>query len=565
MEENRRSEIRLPGRIISPGITRGQACMEDLDREVPRRRITPEEVDEELDRLEQAREGLRANLREHILLAHTGADEDMENILRFHEMMLGDEEFFSRIRADIRGNGKNTEWAILDQSLAVIARFEAMADPYFQARAEDVRDLGESLLKILLQEEGERESSCSGAPPILVSRGLYATSAARARRFEAVGYLTESPAFSSHGAILLKGMGIPVLGGVRDLYSIVREGDELILDALAGEVIIRPTPATKEKYDALQKEWASAPVPTPRPSPPLETRDGVPVHLFANIEHPSQAPLVLRHGLEGIGLFRTEFLALERNRIPDEEEQIEVYRSIVDRLAGLPVVIRTLDIGADKQTVSLHRCTGRNPAMGIRGIRRHLMREPDELRTQLRAILRACAEAETASILFPMVTNLADIRAAKAFVEEVRQELARRALPHAGGVRIGAMLEVPSAVFLLGEILDEVQFISIGTNDLLQYFTASDRDNPSVLSYQDAREVSFLRLLDYVAGLAAERNRLDDLFVCGEIASSPEMVPLLIACGFRAFSVSPVVADAIREAVRATSSATVPEALHRDP
>jgi len=556
----------MSGRIISSGIAVGIACLEEFNEEIPRCVISPGETEAELTRLELARGMLQENLLEHILLAHSACDEDMENILKSHQMMLQDEGFFEKIQADIREQNKNAEWAIWDQAIAVINHFGTMEDPYFQARAEDIRDLAESLLRALIEKDTKFDCPADpDRPRILVSRNLYATSAARARKLNAAGFLTESSAFVSHGAILLKGQGIPVLGGVEGLPSRVQDGDEIILDAMTGEAIIRPSLETRAKYIRLQLKGSYPSGTYTEPPKELRTRDGTPVRLLANIEHPNQIPLALDHGLKGIGLFRTEFLALQKNAVPDEQEQYQLYRSVYDQVREHLVVFRTLDIGADKQTRDLHRCVGRNPAMGIRGIRRHIMRNPEEIRVQLRAILRA-AQGRTAHIMFPMVTNLADVQNAKRFVDEAKEWLVQRSAPHADEIRIGMMLEVPSAVFLVQEILEEVNFVSVGTNDLLQYFTASDRDNPAMFPYHDAKNLAFIRLLRYLAMQIGSLNRLDDVTVCGEIASSPEMIPFLLDCGYRSLSIAPVVTQRVQKQISEhTLSGFCPNAIESGP
>jgi len=553
IEKKKEGEVHLAGKIISPGIAMGKACMEESQHEIARYRIQLNEIEAELGRLAQAKNRLQENLKQHIRLAHDASDEDLEHICKVHEMMLQDESFFSRIKMDIQKENKNTEWAIMDQADSVIARFESAADPYLQARSEDIRDLAESLLLALDQEDVEGKSTTDlQSPAVLISNNLYVTSAVRARKLDAIGYATESPAVLSHGAILLKGMGIPVLGDVENIESIVQRGDEIILDALAGKVIIRPSPSTRQRYYNLKKQYESTYTQIDRRPFLTKTRNGIPVHLYANIEHPNQVSLVLRNRLEGVGLFRTEFLVLGKKLVPDEEEQYNIYKSIYDQLDDHSVIVRTLDIGADKQTTHLHRCTGRNPAMGIRGIRRHILREQEEIEVQLRAVLRASKDRE-AQILFPLITNLADVRKAKHFVLEARKQLADSKIPHAKRIKIGAMVEVPSAVFIVDDILREVDFISIGTNDLMQYFSAADRDNRDVLFYQDACDPSFQRLLKYLAKQVGQSNRLQDVTICGEIASSPEMIPLLLEMGYCSFSISPIAADSIRQTIAQSS------------
>jgi phosphotransferase system enzyme I (PtsI) len=274
---------------------------------------------------------------------------------------------------------------------------------------------------------------------------------------------------------------------------------------------------------------------------------------LANIDHPSQTDLCLRYQLSGVGLFRTEFLVLDRGCVPTEDEQYQIYKSTVVNLAGRPLVIRTFDFGADKEPSGLNECLGRNPALGVRGIRRHILRRPDELREQLKAILRAAIDTDI-SILLPVVTNLADVHWARAHLEEVRMELERSNTPHSCTVKVGAMIETPSAALQADQILGAVDFVSVGTNDLLQYLTASDRDNPAVLAYQQPNNSGLYRLLELVMTTAQSMGRSKDVYVCGELASEPDGAVCLAQIGIRCLSVTPAAASAVRNAIGETKA-----------
>jgi phosphotransferase system enzyme I (PtsI) len=284
----------------------------------------------------------------------------------------------------------------------------------------------------------------------------------------------------------------------------------------------------------------------------ISTADGQKVQLLANVGSPEDIKFVFQQGLEGVGLFRTEFLLMEHGRLPTEEEQLAIYQAAVKQLANRHLVIRTFDIGADKQVPGLTVCTGQNPALGIRGIRRHLTANAREFRSQLRAILRAGAGPLT-SIMIPMVTTVEDVRAARKHLLSVHEELCAEGLMANNPVRFGAMIEVPAAAIAVKEILTEADFVSLGTNDLLQYFTAADRDNEDVVMYNDPESRPFLWLLEYIIKSAAEMGRERDVTICGEIASRPNLIPRLLRLGYRSFSIVPVMADPIREAIRSTN------------
>lgn len=553
--ESKPEEV-LGGRIVAAGLAAGTALIEDETVPVPRHKIPADRVQEEQGRLSRALEALRRNLRYHIEADHGADDSDLQQVLRAHEMMLADEELLAAARRRIAEENRNAEWAVAEEGEEVIRRFEELRDPYLRARAEDFRDLVTMLLEAL-RAEGLGAACPLRLPerPVIVARNFHPSTALRARRIGAVAFVAESQATVSHAAIILKGLGIPVLGGVAGLLEHVGPGDDLVVDAMEGRVIVRPDRKTRAKYELAHREVREryerlAGLESPAPEA-VRTQDGCPIRLLGNIENPRQLPMVIQACLEGIGLFRTEFLALERGRVPGEQEQVAVYREVLRAMAGRPVIIRTLDIGADKAG-GLTRSTGANPALGVRGLRRHLLREPGELETQLRAILRAGTDGD-ARILFPMVTRVADVRAAKEHVERVKRGLVEEGVPFAAEIPVGAMIEIPAAAISVREILEEVDFVSIGTNDLLQYFTAADRDNPQVLTYQDSRDPAFLWLLEWVARSAAAVDRMGDVGVCGEIASDPGMIPILVRLGYSTLSVSPALAERARRAIAESS------------
>ncbi len=544
-------EITLEGVTICPGVGIGRAHVLDPEMFVVREAIEPDHVLAEQQRYTRAVEAVGKQLREHVESVHGVTFHDAGVILRAHKAMLADEEFHDGVRRLIETGHKNAEWALEEQGEQQIRRFEAMRDPYFQALAEDVRDMVDSVLAAL-----SRKGETHRAPvpslresPVLICGHLYPSAVMRAQRSGAAGFATESRALSAHGAILLKGFGIPAVGDVHGLRGTASDGDQVVVDATNGLVVFRPRETVLEKYIVLQKKLK---LPGPAPPPTVSvTRDGTRVRLLANIENPDQVGMAFQKGLEGIGLFRTEFFVLTSGRFPDEEEQYSIYRKVINASEGRRVVIRTFDIGGDKQGTSLHRCTGQNPALGVRGIRRHLLRNPEELRTQIRAILRA-AEGGVVGMLFPMVTTVDDIRETRRLVQSAKEELRTQGLLFSENVMSGAMVEIPAAAIAVREILSEVHFVSIGTNDLLQYFMAADRDNEDVLQYNDVKNGAFLWLLRFIIGKATEMGRAEDVTVCGEIASRPNLVSELLRLGYRSFSVSPSAAEQVRAAVSNT-------------
>jgi len=535
------AELVLKGLSICPGIGIGRVHVVDPDLAVQPTDLAPRQIKAETERYTAAVKTTKRRLREHVATVHGSSTPETKAILDIHEAMLDDESFHEKVRKRIATEHKGAEWSLWQEAAALISQFSAMRDPYFEARSEDVRDMAHNLLGVL----SEGKSTVDREPKedrILVSRHLHSSDALFAQRNHSRGFASESRAMVSHAAILLKGFGMPSVGGVEGLADQAREGDRVIVDGTNGTVILRPSSATIEMF-RRQQEAAESPVTTGAIG--CVSADGTRIVLKANIENPGQVELMFAYGLDGIGLFRTEFLVSADGRVPTEQQQYDVYRFVIENARGRFVTIRTFDIGGDKAMGLASRCTGRNPALGLRGIRRHLVESPDELRTQLRAILRAAVEAPV-GILIPMVTTVGDIIEAKRHWIAVSEELEREGADRPTDIVLGAMIETPAAAAMVGEILSEVSFISLGTNDLLQYFMAADRDNESVLHYQDATNPAFLWLLRHIIDQARNVGREADVTVCGEVASDMRVFPHLVRMGYRSFSISPVSAAPFR-------------------
>jgi phosphoenolpyruvate-protein phosphotransferase (PTS system enzyme I) len=540
-QEDPAGEVVLRGLSICPGIGVGRVHVIDPELAVHPTDLAPQQVKTEEDRYTAVVKTTRRRLREHVATVHGSSTPETKAILDIHEAMLDDESFHEKVRMRIATERKSAEWSLWQEATALISQFSAMRDPYFAARSEDVRDMAHNLLGVLLEGKSivDRELR---KDRILVSRHLHSSDALFAQRNDSRGFASESRAVVSHAAILLKGFGMPSVGGMDGLADQVREGDRIIVDGTNGTVILRPASTTVDEF-RLREKTADVSVPTDAFG--CVAADGTRIVLKANIENPEQVKLMLAYGLDGIGLFRTEFLVSAGGHMPSEQEQYDVYRSVIENARGRFVTIRTFDIGGDKPMGMASRCAGRNPALGLRGIRRHLVESPDELRTQIRAVMRAAVGAPV-GILIPMITTIDDIVDAKRLWIAAGQDLEREGADYSTGVVFGAMIETPAAAAAVGEILSEVSFISLGTNDLLQYFMAADRDNESVLHYQNATNPSFLWLLRHIIEQARRRGREADVTVCGEVASDMRVFPYLVRMGYRSFSVSPVSAADFR-------------------
>lgn len=542
-------ELELRGTTICPGIGIGGVRILDREFVVLRRKIPADQAQAETQRYNQAVQLVSDHLREHIKEDYSDSSLSASLILKSHQTMLTDEQFHDAVCSRIVAEFKNAAWALELEARKIIAQLEASRSPYLVSRAEDVRELVSSIVHALSStpQTYKKALSQKKESQVLISGNLYPSWAIEARRFRSVAFATESNALSSHAAILLKGFGIPTVGGVSGLREHVVDGDEVIVDAVNGVVIVRPRPETVQKFAALKRQFELPEELLPLPPIGGKTKDDIPIRLMANIDNPDQIQLVRRNRLEGVGLFRTEFSVLQSSTFPTEEDQYAIYRHVFTA-AGRRVVIRTFDIGGDKQIAGLNYCTGQNPALGVRGVRRHLLRHHEELQIQLRAILRAAVGCQV-DILLPMVTTVDDIRQVKKIFEHVKEELRREDSPFSDEVCLGAMIEVPAAAIAISEILAEVDFVNIGTNDLLQYFVAADRDNDAVLGYENFENKAFLWLLEFIIKRAEELGKLHEVTICGEIASNPQLVPLLLGLGFRSLSITPTSAQAVRNAI----------------
>ncbi|MFC1735283.1 phosphoenolpyruvate--protein phosphotransferase [Candidatus Hydrogenedentota bacterium] len=547
----------IAGVPLCPGIGTGFARIVEPDLQVHRREILLEEVSAEQDRFLAAVSKVGDQLQVQIDAYDDKTVSETAEILRVHHAMLSDEEFHNRVLRRIAAELVNCESALRDEGEDVAAQFESAANPYFQSRAEDIRDLVYRILQTMsnVKDLHEEDTPVESKGCIVICKHLRPSAAIWAHRVSAAGFATESLAVTSHAAMLLKGYALPAVGGVPEIADQVNAGDQIIVDGIEGKIIIEPSREVLDKYEALSTKLLAQKAPAISAElQECRTHDGTQIHLYGNIANPEQVGLVLDRGLEGIGLFRTEFLLLCEALFPSEETQVSVYRDVVIACNGRLLVIRTFDIGGDKRFTEPSDSVSLNPSLGRRGIRRHLTDHGDELRTQLRAILRAANDGNV-NVLFPMVTTVKDVKQAKEHLNSVRQELVEEGACVPDNVRVGAMIEVPVAAIGVQRILAEVDFVSLGTNDLLQYFTAADKDNEEVLHYNNVESEEFLWLLKFVIDQAIAVGRQDDVTICGEIAAKPELVSRLVALGYRSFSIPAVMASQIRDAVEETNLA----------
>jgi phosphotransferase system enzyme I (PtsI) len=518
----------LRGVPAAPGLVVGRAHLVDRRRTaVPHRRVPPDAVDAEVERLRAAAAACRGELAAVRERVGDEVGSTFRAILDAHILMLGDPTLHEAAERVIRTEGASAEWAVRVSVDALVARLGASADLYLRERAVDVEQVGERLLARLVGRRSLSSSTLAGM--VLVARDLDPGDAAQLVRAEVEAIVLELGSATSHTAILARTLGIPTVVGVPEATAHIALGDEVFVDALRGEVVVRPSEAMRERaVERARRYYAFTRRLRAKQGRPCVTRDGARVELTANVELPAEAALTSHDGVAGIGLFRTEYLFIERGAAFDEEAQVVVYGDVARVMAPRPVVFRTFDLGADKVAPETAGLRGPNPALGLRGLRLAFLRA-DLLLPQVRAILRAAASGEV-RLMFPMVTGLADFRVGRALVDRAAAELSAEGRPHRR-VPVGAMIEVPSAVVTADLLAREADFFAIGTNDLVQYALALDRGDPRLQPLARPWDPAVLRMIRATVG--AGRTAGIPVSVCGDMASDPVALPLLVGLGVR--------------------------------
>ena len=540
-------EIILRGLGVADGIAFGPLHrLETAPPPVPEDPVPPARAPVELRRLDAALAAATARLRELQSTLAAAGNPDAAALFEAQLDALADPEYTGEIRAAIRESNQNAARAVHAVSAKYAAALAALADPYLRERAADVRDVARRLLRLLA---GQADSADLPATPhILYARDLSPSDLAAAPKNTLLALATAEGGPTSHTAILARSLGIPALVGIPDWGATPPATGPVLLDGTAGLLVFRPAPdrqsAAAKRIRARSRLGARLSKLRDLPS---ATLDGTPIALRANIESPDDAPRVLAAGADGVGLFRSEYLYMDGTTLPDEDRQFRAYLSIARALAPAPVTVRTLDLGGDKLTRHLDLPPEDNPAMGCRALRLCLAR-PDLFKPQLRALLRAAAECGNLRIMYPMVNDLADLRAAEAVRLACAGELAAEGIPHRRDIPVGVMVEVPSAALTAAWIAPHVRFFSIGTNDLTQYTLAADRGNERVAHLCPLAHPAILRLIRLTA--AAAQNAGIPACVCGEMAWHPELAPLLIGLGVNTLSTSPDAIPALKHVIR---------------
>ena len=546
--DGRAAAVVLHGAPASPGIAIGRAVV--VRREmplVPHIEISPAEVASEVARLREAVERSREQLeRIRGPVAHV---EIVDAIFRAQVMILEDRRLFEDAAQRIRASRMNAEWAVCEELARLEAVFLGMEDPYLRERLTDVRFAVRRLLLNLLGREPERLDGLRG-PSIVIANDLSPAEAVQLDRRAVVGFVTEAGGRTSHTAITAASLGIPALVGVEGAASAAREGDLVIVDGSAGRLLIRPGALDRERYEARARGQQARRRSELRGADlPAETRDGRRVELLANIERSDEIPWIRTCGARGVGLFRTEFLFMERQALPDEEEQLVQYRAVLEGVAPDGAVIRTLDVGGDKLPAGLHRRVEANPALGLRGVRLCLA-DRSLLRTQLRALLRAGVHGRL-RLLLPLVTGVEEVLAVRAEIEEARAALEREGRPVASNLELGVVVETPAAVAVADLLAREADFFSIGTNDLVQYTVAVDRENEHVAYLYDPLHPAVLRQILAVVDQGHRAGRT--VAMCGEMAGDPLCSLVLVGLGLDELSMNAAAVPRVKRILRGAS------------
>ena len=539
------------GKGVSKGVAAGPISFyRRASGVIPRHEVSNTAA--ELERFRAARETAKEQLAKLYDKALAEAGEDAAMLFEAHQMMLDDLDFVESIEGMIENDRVNAEAAVSDTGVQFAEMFAAMDDSYMQARAADIRDIAARVVGILT---GEGESGIvSDVPCIVAADDLAPSETVQLDKSLILGFITSAGSANSHTAILARTMGIPAIISAGDALQPEMEGKYAIIDGQTGEAVIEPDDAERERLLKKQaKEKALKELLDQLKGKPNVTKDGRNMMVYCNIGSPADIDAVLQNDGGGIGLFRSEFLYLQGSDYPTEDEQFKAYKTVAERMGGRRVIIRTLDIGADKQADYFHLDKEENPAMGLRAIRICLTRL-EVFRTQLRALYRASAYGKIA-IMFPMITSVWEVQEIKRICRNIRAELAEEGVPMADKVELGIMIETPAAVMMSAELAREVDFFSVGTNDLTQYTLAVDRQGVGLDRFFDAHHPAVLRMIR----MAAENAHKAGIWIgiCGELGADAELIETFLSMGIDELSVSPSAVLPLRSAIRSIDTTTL--------
>lgn len=555
---NGQEEQILRGVPISKGIGIGSPVFfSDVEKIVSNVLIPQEEIEREVERYLKALELSRKDLEHLQNSSRQNSSAEIVAILGTHLEIMQDPMITTGVITRIRETRQNAESIFYQIIEEYKVRFNAIQDVYFQERIRDIVDVSQRILNYVRPLERMRISEMPNHS-IILAHELVPSETVEANASLISAFITTAGGLTSHAAIIARAKGIPYVANVDIKHLKKVSFDSLIVDGAQGLVIVNPTRKTLKKYQDLKKEHiANYKLLTTTAHFKAETIDGYEIRIFANLENPKEIDLVHKHGAAGIGLFRSEYLFLSKRKFPSEEEQFEIYKQMAKSLKGKPLVVRVFDVGGDKK-VDLHpdmadapyfAAIGHeaNPALGCRAIR-FLFRYPELLEKQLRAIVKASQYGEI-HVLIPMISDVSEIRQVRTMLTKVREDLQKEGCKLSRDIPVGCMIEVPSSAIMCDAIADEADFLSIGTNDLIQYILAVDRSNPHTAELYFSTHPSILRVIRMIVASAAKSRK--PVILCGELAADPSMTPILVGLGIREFSVAarhiPLVKHTIRK------------------
>ena len=546
------------GIAVSPGVVIKDAfVLESEGFRIPRHLIKEEEIPKEISRLEEATKVAWEEIEKLEDRVSTNLGSEIGSIFATHKLMLQDKLLLREFTKKVEQHRFSAEYAVTLVLRVYIKKFESVDDPYLAARVGDIYDIEKRLLRNLLGEKREELKNLT-KEVVVVAHDLSPSQIASLDTTKVRGFVTDLGSRNSHAAIVARALGIPAVVGLKTATVDIFGGDRVIIDGNRGDVIVRPDEETIKEYQLIEKDFHvfEEKLTSELKDLPAVTLDGRKIMILGNIEFPRDISPNLNQGAVGIGLYRTEFLFLGSNESPTEEEHFKAYSQSVQELGDKPLIIRTVDLGGDK-FFPANSNTELNPFLGCRSIR-YCLEHPDIFKSQLRAILRASALGN-AKIMFPLISSLQELRKAKDIVNEVKEELNQKGIDFDEKIEIGVMIEVPSAAMVADDLAKEVDFFSIGTNDLIQYTMAVDRGNEKVAHLYSPAHPAILKLLKMIIN-AAEENNIK-IGICGEMGGEIEYTILLLGLGLREFSVAPaMIIPEVKKIIRSVTYERAKEA-----
>ena len=549
---NTSQEIIIKGIGGSPGICIGKAYI--VDREgvdvVQQYYLFDSDLDAEIERFKKA--VARASQEMDDIIASVPSEfQEQLYILETHKVLLKDKQLYDKTCKMIESNKINAEWALKKVSTKIKRMFNEMSDSFFRERGADVAHVTDRIMRNLTGNKPQEQIQDINKRVILIAHDLSPAETSQIQLHKVQGFVTELGGKTSHTSIIARNLQVPAVLGLTGATEIITSDSIIIVDGTKGVIILNPNDESLIEYEEKKNIFEGRrKIMMRHSSKPAMTPDGVIKKVMGNIELLEEVVSVLDHGADGIGLYRTEFLYMTSRKLPTEEQLFENYREVVDLIYPMPVTIRTLDINGDKKAGYLNEQSETNPVLGLRAIR-YCLKRPEIFKTQLRAILRA-AEHGNVRLMFPMISGVKEIIAAKKILDETKQELSNKKIPFNGNIEVGMMIEVPSAAILSDLMADYVDFFSIGTNDLIQYSLAIDRGNHDVAHLFQPLHPAIIRLVKTVS--EAAHNKKVKLFMCGEMAADPFHVPILLALGIDEFSMNPPSIPSVKSIIRQIST-----------